>query len=91
MIAVWQIREFASTSFAFVTSTLDQPTRFPVQFESFERRAVQHAADAFDGLDNIRETRRTDPFDHQNTSAADSSIRFFRRGCKLLRVMMSVF
>src|SRR5579872_2740764 len=69
---------------------LDQPALFPLLFESLEGRVIQYVANALDCLDNIRQSWRKDPVDHQNTRTADSSICFFRRGCRLLRVMMSV-
>ncbi len=71
-------------------SPLDQPALFPVLFKSAGRYAVQHAANAFDGLNDVRKTWRDNPLAHQNTSTADFSIRVLRRGCRLLRVMISV-
>lgn len=84
------VRKMAACFGNDLYAALDQPTLFPVLFKSVERHAVQHAANAFDCLNDVRETWRDNPLDHQNTSTADFSIRVLRRGCRLLRVMMSV-
>src|SRR5450631_4282822 len=71
-------------------SALDQPALFPILFESFKSDAIQYATNSFDRFNDISETRRDFSFGHQKISTAASSIRFLKRGCKLLRVMMSV-
>ena len=71
-------------------SALNQSALFPILFESFKRHAIQYATNAFDRFNDISETWRDDSFGHQKISTAASSIRFLNRGCKLLRVMISV-
>ena len=71
-------------------SALNQPALFPILFESFKSHAIQYATNAFDRFDDISKTWRDDLFGHQKISTAASSIRFLNRGCKLLRVMISV-
>src|SRR6266481_2859851 len=59
-------------------------------FVSFKSHAIQYATNAFDRFNDISKTWRDDSFGHQKISTAASSIRFLNRGCKLLRVMLSV-
>ena len=69
---------------------LDQPALFPILFESLKIDTAQHVSNAFDRYNDISETRRYNSFGHQKISTAVSSIRLLKRGCKLLRVIMSV-
>src|SRR6185295_19862879 len=55
-----------------------------------ESRPIQYATNAFDRINDISETWRDGSFGHQKISTAASSIRFLNRGCKLLRVIISV-
>ena len=52
--------------------------------------AIEYATNAFDRFNDISETWRDVSFGHQKISTAACSIRFLNRGCKLLRVMISV-
>src|SRR6187401_1907971 len=71
-------------------SAFNQPALFPTLFESFKSYAIQYATNAFDRSYDISKTWRDDSLGHQKISTAASSIRFLNRGCKLLRVMISV-
>ncbi len=87
---LYVVREMTTRFGNDFNSALNQPALFPILFESFKSHAIQYATNAFDRFNDISETWRDDSFGHQKISTAASSIRFLNRGCKLLRVMISV-
>src|SRR6476660_4712931 len=87
---LYVVREMTTRFGNDFNSALNQPALFPILFESFESDAIQYATNAFDRFNDISGTWQGDSFGHQKISTAASSICFLNRGCKLLRVRISV-
>src|ERR1700730_4974905 len=64
-IARFQVIRTMTTALGnYLNTSLDAPSPLPVVFECFERHIRQYAVDAFDRLDDIRQTRDERTCDH---------------------------
>src|SRR5207244_925492 len=72
-----------------LNAALDQPAFTPVGLEGHKGNLGHFCLDQLDGFNNVSQARGERAFGHQNTWSAEASMRCFRSGWRLRRVVMS--